>query len=41
MTYDNKGEYDLAIADYNKVIELSQDPDLVNEAKSLIQELSK
>ena len=39
--YINKGQYDLTIADYNKAIQLSQDPDLVSAARSLIQELSK
>lgn len=39
--YTHEGQYDLAINDYKKVIELSQDPDLVDKANIQIEKLSR
>ncbi|TRZ95050.1 MAG: tetratricopeptide repeat protein, partial [Dehalococcoidia bacterium] len=39
-TYYRKKQADLAIADYNKVLEMSNDADLVEAAKQRIEELT-
>ena len=41
MAYLSKEQYGLAIADCNKVIQLSQDANEVNAARKLIEQLSE
>ena len=41
LTYDEKGELDKAIADLEKCIELSRDPELSQDAERWLEELKK